>query len=72
MNELEIQFKKETGLKTIVKDDHGRKWDNEIYVEWLENKYLELVRLLKTTDLRCKECYFVDDIEKEIFNIKDK
>jgi len=39
---LKEKFKKETGLRTTIKDSMGNLFYTEYYVEWLENKVKKL------------------------------
>lgn len=39
---LREEFKKETGLSTIIEDNMGNSFYTEDYVEWLENKVKKL------------------------------
>ena len=39
---LREEFKKETGLSTIIEDNMGNSFYTEDYVEWLENKIKKL------------------------------
>ena len=39
---LREEFKKETGLSTIIEDNMGNLFYTEYYVEWLENKVKKL------------------------------
>lgn len=39
---LKEKFKKETGLRTTIKDGMGNLFYTEYYVEWLENKVKKL------------------------------
>jgi hypothetical protein len=39
---LREEFKKETGLSTIIEDSMGNSFYTEDYVEWLENKVKKL------------------------------
>lgn len=39
---LKEEFKKETGLNTIIEDNMGNSFYTEDYVEWLENKVKKL------------------------------
>jgi hypothetical protein len=47
--DLREEFKKETGLRTIVEDGNGNSFYTEDYVEWLEEK---LVKKLSISDVR--------------------
>jgi hypothetical protein len=47
--DLREEFKKETGLSTIVEDGRGNSFYTEDYVEWLEDK---LVKKLSISDVR--------------------
>lgn len=39
---LKEEFKKETGLNTIIEDNMGNSFYTKDYVEWLENKVKKL------------------------------
>jgi len=45
---LREEFKKETGLRTIIEDDIGNSFYTEDYVKWLENR----VEKLSISDVR--------------------
>jgi hypothetical protein len=45
---LREEFKKETGLRTIIEDGIGNSFYTEDYVEWLENR----VKKLSISDVR--------------------
>lgn len=54
---LKEEFKKETGLETVIEDGIGNSFYTEDYVEWLENRVedylyliLEVVSLLPRED----------------------
>lgn len=46
--DLREEFKKETGLRTIVEDGMGNSFYTEDYVEWLEDR----VKKLSISDVR--------------------
>lgn len=45
---LKEEFKKETGLETVIEDGIGNSFYTEDYVEWLENR----VKKLSISDVR--------------------